>query len=113
EKEQAEQDGRGLAGRQDRAAHPALPSTVRRSSYICSPRKSSQVTPAIGQAMWIVHSGSSASSEMRYQPKPVNLMPAHTNTSATARTPSRAISLIAASTRGDSRGQRSTSKCVL
>ena len=41
----------------------------------CSPRNRSQVTPVIGQARWIIHSGSSASSEMRYQAKRVNSMP--------------------------------------
>ena len=63
--------------------------------------------------MWISHSGSSASSEMRFQAKRVNSMPAQTNTSATTSTPSRPTSRSAASPRGDSRGQTSTSKCVL
>ena len=71
-----------------------------------------QVTPATGQATWIIHSGRSASSEVRYQAKRVNSMPAHTNTSASARTPSRPSEPHDGLARGDTVGQTSTSKWV-
>ncbi len=58
------------------------------------------------------HSGSSASSDMRYQANWVKWMPAHTNTSAAANTPRRPISRTRASALGDRRGHTSTSKCV-
>ena len=108
--EQAEQDQRRLGGREQRARHgrcsrsgklwqawiggsAVRPVRTFHSSHICSPRKISQVAPVIGQAMWISQSGSSASSEMRYQALRVNSMPDHTNTSATTRMPSRATIL--------------------
>ena len=63
--------------------------------------------------MWIIQSGRSASSDVRYQAKRVNSVPAHTNTSASARMPSRAMMRTAASPRRDRVGQTSTSKWLL
>ena len=57
------------------------------------------------------HSGKSASSDVLFQANRVNSDPAHTNTSAIARMPRRAMIRTAASARRDSSGQMSTSKC--
>ena len=85
---------------------------IRRSASICSPRKTIQVTPVTGQATWMSQSGRSASSEVRFQAKRVNSMPAETKTQRTrARRAGRAAARRA-SPRGDSCGHRSTSKCV-
>ena len=70
------------------------------------------MTPVTGQATWMNQSGRSASSEVRFQAKRVNSMPAKTNTQAIASTPSRPSSRATASPRGASCGHRSTSKCV-
>src|SRR5439155_14298365 len=114
QEEDAEQNVRGLGWREHRTAHQALPpSRILSSSTNCSPRNTIQVSPAPGQATWIIHSGRSASSEVRYQAKRVNSVPARTKTRASASTPSRARILMAASARRDRSGHTSTSKCEL
>jgi hypothetical protein len=67
--------------------------------------------PATGQATWIIQSGRSASSDVRFQANRVNSSPPHTNTTAIASTPSRARIRTMASLRRDRSGQTSTSKC--
>ena len=68
-----------VPGLEHAAAHAAAsvlrlvtPDSTRSASAMCSPWNSSQVSPVSGQAMWIIHSGSSASSERRFQAKRVN-----------------------------------------
>src|SRR3712207_9282697 len=51
-----------LAGAQRRHGR-LLPASTQSSSHICSPRKTSQVNPVIGQAMWMSQSGNSRSEE--------------------------------------------------
>ena len=58
------------------------------SSTKCSPRKTTQVTPVTGQATWMSHSGRSASSDVRFQAKRVNSMPADDEDERHARMPS-------------------------
>jgi hypothetical protein len=60
--------------------------------------------------MWISQSGSSASSEMRFQAKRVKYQPDQTNTSANTSTAKLLTRRSAACGRGARRGQTSTSK---
>src|SRR5262245_24673738 len=111
--EYPEEDQRGRAGGErggaDHATAPR-PASTRKSSSIRSPWKTSQVAPASGQATWISHSGSSASSEIRFQANLVNSMPNHRNTIASARIAIPLTILSAAAPRAPSCGQTSTSK---
>ncbi len=90
----------------------APPASTPKSSTIRSPWKTSQVAPVSGQAMWISQSGSSASSEMRFQANRVNSMPNQRKTSASASTAIPLTIRSAAAPRAPSCGQTSTSKCV-
>src|SRR5690606_28277124 len=111
QEKQSEQDECRLTRREDGAHHAdALPKMTRRSSNICSPRKTIQVRPVTGQATWMYHSGSSASSEMRFIANSVNFIPAVTKMMAVASTPIRPVKRAMASPRGPMRGQTSTSK---
>ena len=80
-------------------------------STIFSPWKTSQVAPVSGQATWISQSGSSASSEIRFQAKRVNSIPAQTKTSASTST-NRHDEIERGLRARPIRGHTSTSKCV-
>src|SRR5712671_2576662 len=107
----AEQPQRGHSRRQG-GAHAAAPFPVstRQLSTKDSPRKITQVTPAIGQARKIQGIGSSASSESCSQPKRTNSMPHQMNTSANASTNRSETMRSSAAAFGPRSGQTSTSK---
>ena len=95
-----------VAARPGDIARPSTPRARarradRRRQHAAPPGTAARSTPATGQAMWISHIGSSASSEIRSQAKCVNSMPHHTKTSAkistTRRETMRTSALAAAS----------------
>src|SRR3970282_145362 len=111
EEEHAEHDdARGARIEDGRAAHGFK--SRGRSSHIRSPWDTSQVAPASGQGRWIIHSGSSASSEMRLNAKRVKSMPHQRNTSANTSTKTLDTRRSSACARAFIGGPRSTTKCV-
>jgi hypothetical protein len=94
------------------AATCARPVAIAKSSTMRSPANASHVSPASGQATWIIHNGSSASSEMRFRAFSVNSQPNQMNMPASTSTATFAQMRSAACRRGPRVGHRSTSKCV-
>ena len=75
-KKQPNRSSAAMPGVNTEPVTQALPEMIFRSLSSCSPRNASQVTPVTGHAMWMSQSGRSANSEVRFQAKRVNSMPA-------------------------------------
>src|SRR6185295_11424852 len=111
--EAAEEDDRRDSGRERGGHHGAIrPVTVRNASQNDSARNAIQVAPETGQAMKMNVIGSSASSELWFQPKRTNCTPQPRNTSAKASTNTLVTICRTAAGRGRSSGHTSTMKCV-
>ena len=81
QEEHAEQDQRRHARRQHANRSCGSPEMMLQiGEHLLAEEKRPSVTPVTGQATWISQSGSSASSEVRFQAKRVNSMPAETKT---------------------------------